>query len=57
MELESLAQEVRRLAESGDESTRKSVLDALGKLSASIESPDDTVQRFSFYASLHVLEL
>ncbi|GAQ39340.1 hypothetical protein AtubIFM55763_000145 [Aspergillus tubingensis] len=47
--MEALTQEVRRLVEAGDEKTRKDVLDALHKLSVSIESPDDTVQRLTFY--------
>lgn len=50
--MEALAQEVRRLVEAGDEKTRKDVLDALNKLSVSIESPDDTVQRLTFYVRL-----
>ncbi|GKZ76886.1 hypothetical protein AnigIFM56816_008992 [Aspergillus niger] len=47
--MEALAREVRRLVEAGDEKTRKDVLDALQKLSVSIETPDDTVQRLTFY--------
>ncbi|KAL4894319.1 S-adenosyl-L-methionine-dependent methyltransferase [Aspergillus ambiguus] len=47
--MEALAEEVRRQATAGDEKTRKDILDALGMLYASIESPDDTVQRFTFY--------
>ncbi|KAJ5921469.1 S-adenosyl-L-methionine-dependent methyltransferase [Penicillium verhagenii] len=47
--MEALTEEVRRLVKSGDEKTRKDVLDALSKLSASIESPDDTGQRITFY--------
>lgn len=50
--MEALTQEVRRLVEAGDEKTRKDVLDALHKLSVSIESPDDTVQRLTFYVRL-----
>lgn len=42
-------EEVRRQAKAGDEKTRKDILDSLSKLYASIESPDDTVQRFTFY--------
>ncbi|PYH89221.1 S-adenosyl-L-methionine-dependent methyltransferase [Aspergillus ellipticus CBS 707.79] len=47
--MEALTEEVRRLAGTGDEKTRKNILDSLSALSASIESPDDTVQRFTFY--------
>ncbi|KAJ6021914.1 O-methyltransferase B [Penicillium herquei] len=47
--MEALSEEVRRLAKSGDEKTRKNILDELSALSASIESPDDSVQRFTFY--------
>ncbi|KAJ5735535.1 O-methyltransferase B [Penicillium malachiteum] len=47
--MEALREEVRRLAKSGDERTRKNILDELSALSASIESPDDSVQRFTFY--------
>ncbi|KAJ5281522.1 O-methyltransferase B [Penicillium angulare] len=47
--MEALIEEVRRLAKSGDEKTRKNILDELSALSTSIESPDDTVQRFTFY--------
>lgn len=50
--MEALAQEIRRLVEAGDEKTRKDVLDALQKLSVSIETPDDTVQRLTFYVRL-----
>lgn len=47
--MEALVEEVRRQAKSGDEKTRKDILDSLSKLYASIETPDDTVQRFTFY--------
>ncbi|PYH30554.1 O-methyltransferase [Aspergillus neoniger CBS 115656] len=47
--MEALVEEVRRQAKAGDEKTRKDILDSLSKLYASIESPDDTVQRFTFY--------
>ncbi|KAJ5107921.1 S-adenosyl-L-methionine-dependent methyltransferase [Penicillium angulare] len=46
--MEALSEEVRRQA-LGDEKSRKRILDSLSALSASIESPDDTVQRFTFY--------
>ncbi|RAK76755.1 S-adenosyl-L-methionine-dependent methyltransferase [Aspergillus fijiensis CBS 313.89] len=47
--MEALFQQVRSLAQSGDEKRRKDVLDSLQELRNSIEKPDDTVQRFTFY--------
>lgn len=50
--IEALAQEVRKLVESGDEKLRKDVLDGLSRLTASIEEPDDTKgQTYIVYAT------
>ncbi|KAJ5525459.1 hypothetical protein N7494_012109 [Penicillium frequentans] len=47
--MEALVEQVRVLAKNGDETVRKSILDSLQSLRNSIETPDDTVQRFTFY--------
>ncbi|PWY86728.1 S-adenosyl-L-methionine-dependent methyltransferase [Aspergillus heteromorphus CBS 117.55] len=47
--MEALAAHVRSLAQSGDEKQRKDIIDSLRSLRNSIETSDDTVQRFTFY--------
>jgi demethylsterigmatocystin 6-O-methyltransferase len=46
--MEALVDHVRTLAQSSDAKARREILDQLQSLSHSIESPDDTIQRFSF---------
>ncbi|KAJ5725492.1 uncharacterized protein N7483_006849 [Penicillium malachiteum] len=47
--MEALVEQVRSLAKNGDEKVRKSILDTLQSLRNSIETPDDTIQRYTFY--------
>ncbi|PYH92371.1 S-adenosyl-L-methionine-dependent methyltransferase [Aspergillus ellipticus CBS 707.79] len=47
--MDALAAHVHSIAKSGDEKQRKEILDSLQSLRNSIETPDDTVQRFAFY--------
>ncbi|KAJ5106317.1 hypothetical protein N7456_002992 [Penicillium angulare] len=47
--MEALVEQVRSLAQNGDEKLRRSILDSLQSLRDSIETADDTVQRFTFY--------
>jgi len=46
--MEALIEQVRATVKNGDENTRKQILNQLRDLSYAIESPDDTVQRFTF---------
>lgn len=47
--MDAVVEQVRSLAQNSDEKVRKSILDTLQSLRNSIETPDDTVQRFTFY--------
>lgn len=47
--MDTVVEQVRSLAQNSDEKARKSILDSLQSLRNSIETPDDTIQRFSFY--------
>jgi demethylsterigmatocystin 6-O-methyltransferase len=46
--MEALIKQVHDAAKNGTEKTRKEMLNQLRDLSYSIESSDDTVQRFTF---------
>lgn len=47
--MDALVEQVRSLAQNSDEKGRKAILDSLQSLRNSIETPDDTIQRFTFY--------
>ncbi|KAH8433916.1 uncharacterized protein LDX57_011552 [Aspergillus melleus] len=47
--MEDLLDQIRTLAHHGDEKQRQEILDSLQSLRNSIEQPNDTVQRFTFY--------
>jgi demethylsterigmatocystin 6-O-methyltransferase len=46
--MEALIEQVRTVAKTADEKTRKEILNQLRDLSYSIESQDDTVQRYTY---------
>ena len=49
--MESIIEDVKRLASNSDENGRKKLIDSLRELSYSIETPDDTLQRLMYTVS------
>ena len=52
LEMDSIADQVKKLAATANEAGRKKLLDSLRDLSYSIETPYDTLQRFAGLVSL-----